>query len=95
MGILDRLFGKKKKDEEHIDVRNLTTEELRKKIAEELVKVEKKVPERVKELHRSGATLEMECPACHKKTARGKVTRYGIVEFKCNSCGWSGGQHIG
>jgi len=98
VGIFDKLFGKKKKDEDYTEKRfeevDLRTEELRKKIAEGLVKLEKKVPEWVKELHRSGAILEMECPACHKKTARGKVDRYGIVEFECDSCSWSGGMPV-
>jgi predicted RNA-binding Zn-ribbon protein involved in translation (DUF1610 family) len=71
-------------------VNKYTPTELQTYISEQMKKVEDNVSPDVKKLHGSGAALVMECPACGKKTAKGKVDRYGIVELSCESCGWSG-----
>lgn len=49
----------------------------------------KKTEKYLDNLRHSGATLEMECPACGGR-ALGRITSYGIVEFECDTCGWSG-----
>ncbi len=82
MGFWSRLFGKS----ESLNSR----EDIEKMLIREAKRAEARASPGAKQLNANNAVLQMACPSCGNNTAYGRVDRYGIAEFECKSCGWSG-----